>query len=247
MKIAAKYYVYAHRDGLGRIFYIGKGKGRRAYAITRRSQRWQRHSSKYGHSVEFVCADMPEPCAFALERIIIGIIGRGNLCNLTDGGEGTSGRVPTTEQKMKCSKSNKGKKPAKHAIQKAVEKTRKMVGTTCGLVFESITAAAKFAAIDGNVNAAKSSISSCCRGHRISQCYGYEFRYMKNGVLLDSGFREKKVGRAVANDAGNSFETILSAEKWLRENGHPKALASNISQSCILEKRNAYGFKWRYL
>lgn len=242
-----KHYVYIHKDGLGRTFYVGKGTGKRAYQKRNRSIRWVRHSNKYGFSVHIVKDNMEECCAFVFEKILINVIGRENLCNLTDGGEGTSGRIPSMEHRMKCSASNKGKPPARHAIQAAVEKTQKKVGTKCGLVFESITDAARFVAIDGNIKAAKSSISACCRGRRVHQCYGYEFRYIVNGKLIDSGFRIKKVGRPVRNNAGMSFEAIVDAQEWLRSNGHPKALASNISQSCLKQNRNAYGYKWEYI
>lgn len=242
-----EYYVYLHRDGTGRIFYVGKGKGNRANAKARRSKRWQRHAAKYGLSIEFVCQNMSEVCAHTFEKIIIACIGRKNLCNLTDGGEGASGRVVSKQQREKCSASNRGRPPARHAIDMAIQKTRKAVGTKCGLIFDSITDAARFVAIDGNIKAAKSSISGCCRGKRVKQCYGYEFRYLINGQLAESGFEPKKVGRRVANDIGIEFETILAAENWLKSIGHERALASNISQSCILEKRRAYGYKWRYL
>ena len=246
MEKKKEYYVYLHRDGLGRVFYVGKGKGKRAKTKNGRSVRWRRHVEKYQFSIEFVSQEMTEACAHTLERITIARFGRINLCNMTDGGEGTSGHIPSKQHRMKCSASNKGKQPARHTIEMALKKTKKKVGTRCGLVFESITDAARFVAIDGNIKSAKSSISACCRGRRVGQCYGYEFRYMQDGKLLDSGFEPKKIGKPVKNDIGMFFETILEAERWLKETGHTKAIASNISQSCLKQRRRAYGYKWNY-
>jgi hypothetical protein len=246
MEMDRSYYVYAHVDSTGRVFYVGKGKGKRAKSKTGRSVAWKENVAKHGRTIRFVRKDMPEVCALSLERAIIHAIGKENLLNMTTGGQGVSGRVPSEEQREKCRMSNKGRPPASHTIEAAIKKTRKMVGTKCGLVFDSITDAAKFVAIDGNVKAAKASISACCRGYRISQCYGYEFRYVVDGELVDSGFSKKIVSIPVKNDAGMFFDGAHMAEKWLRKNGHPKALASNITQSCKIKKRRAYGYKWEY-
>jgi hypothetical protein len=59
--------------------------------------------------VEIVKDGMKEPCALTLERIAISKIGRDNLVNLTDGGEGATGYYPSPEVKAKMSAAKKGK------------------------------------------------------------------------------------------------------------------------------------------
>ena len=240
------YYVYAHKTLSGDVFYIGKGKGRRAHLMVGRSEHWKRHVTKHGLSIVIVKQDMPEPCAFSLERVLIAKIGMKNLCNQTAGGEGTSGRIPSQEQRERCRMKNKGKRPSQSTIDAARKKARKPVGTVCGLRFQSITDAAKFIAGDGDFMAAKVSISACCRGRKVSQAYGYEFRFIVNGNLLESGFSKKERGKPVKNSQGMTFPNGARAVEWLRGNGFSKAISGNITQCCKGNVMSAYGYSWEY-
>lgn len=106
----ANFYVYEYRHPVsGLPIYIGKGRG----------DRWIMH--KYGSSnihldriiKKYGAANVPrrqliigltEEQAFAIERVLITVIGRGNagsLVNITDGGEGSSGRIATIESREK--------------------------------------------------------------------------------------------------------------------------------------------------
>lgn len=86
-----RFYVYAHRrESDGRIFYVGKGTGRRAFNFTHRSVLWKRCYAKHGCKVEIIFNDLPEVCAFSIEKAMIASIGRSRLANLSDGGEGVS-------------------------------------------------------------------------------------------------------------------------------------------------------------
>jgi len=91
------FYVYVHRKATtGEVFYVGKGKGRRAYITSARSDWWHRTVKKHGHVVEIVAYGLQEWYAFELEVELIALYGRrdrgdGVLLNVTDGGEGASG------------------------------------------------------------------------------------------------------------------------------------------------------------
>jgi len=170
------YCVYAHRKAsTGEVFYIGKGGPQRAASKVGRSTRWHRTVAKHGLQIEIIKSDMPEPCAFTLEKALIHSIGRDRLCNLTDGGEGTSGRVASEAQRRKCSASNKGTKPAAHSIELARVKNSKPITTECGLAFPSATAAAKFVR-SKNWRAAKSAICGSANG-RLGKRYGYNWKW----------------------------------------------------------------------
>ena len=95
------FYVYAHYTPTGRLFYIGKGSKKRAYSFYKRGSHWDNVVAKYGTpTVEILAKFECEQDAFNKEVSLIaqyrseGI----ELCNKTDGGEGTAGYRFTAEQ-----------------------------------------------------------------------------------------------------------------------------------------------------
>lgn len=101
-------YVYLHRKkSNGEIFYIGKGRNKRAWKKTQRSDWWKRIEAKHGRTVEIVCRNLTDEQAFELEKDLIDWIGLENLCNLREGGDG--GYALSNELKQLLSKANKGK------------------------------------------------------------------------------------------------------------------------------------------
>ncbi len=97
-----KYYVYAHRkETNGEIFYVGKGSGKRAYKKDR-SDWWKNIVNKHGRKVEILSDNLTEEDAFELEKFVISEM-KGKLCNMTEGGEGSSGFKHSQESKDKLS------------------------------------------------------------------------------------------------------------------------------------------------
>lgn len=103
------YYVYVHLDMDGRIFYVGKGKDRRAWSKCGRNKDWIDVASN-GYTVNVVKDGMPECCAMIYEMALIHSIGVGNLTNRSTGGEGSSGAVRSDESKRRYSLSKMGNK-----------------------------------------------------------------------------------------------------------------------------------------
>ena len=118
------FYVYEHiRNDTKEVFYVGKGKGNRSSnkSIHHRSKYWQRIVSKAnGFSIRYVAVDIEEELAFFVEIERISQLKENgvSLCNLTDGGEGTSGLVFTEEHKNKIGDAHRGKTMSEEARAK---------------------------------------------------------------------------------------------------------------------------------
>lgn len=111
------FYTYAHFKPDNTIFYIGKGKGNRAYQIQNRNTYWKKIIEKYGkHRVEILAHWDTENEAYSHEKLLIACftdLGY-KLANLNKGGVGVmSGLHHSNETKLKISKALSGKERTK--------------------------------------------------------------------------------------------------------------------------------------
>ena len=129
-----KHYVYVHkRADDGRVFYVGKGTKRRSMRIFERahdhqgrSDWWKRVVAKHGFNVEIVAMFQTDELAQSYEQHLISEYGRHNLVNLTDGGDGCAGLVPSADTRRKLSVA--ASRPRSEAFKASIRAARKNGG-----------------------------------------------------------------------------------------------------------------------
>lgn len=189
---STKFYCYAHRTAdTGHIFYIGKGFGNRSHLATNRSRYWHNKANKHGFTVEIITTGLTERQAFDMEREFIEFYGRDKLVNLTDGGEGCSGRKASEKEKQRLKTNNPMHNPEiakKISIAKTGVKrenisgslhfrSKKILCTETGVVFETITKAEEWLRKNGYEKASNTNIVKQLKGNR-KIAYGYHWEYV---------------------------------------------------------------------
>jgi len=208
-----RFYVYfyirckdSHLGKKGTVYYCGKGQLERA---------WKPHGKipvpKDLSNIVIISYDLSEVGAFGIERRYIKWYGRkdidtGILLNLTDGGEGSSGRNWTEEQRKANSGENHpgygkkqsdetrkkksiaktGTKQSEEHIMKGSEAKRKKIPIRCietGEVFNGPYYVAEWLNHQGtlkptsNLKSVAGLIDKCCKGIKKS-AYGYTWEYV---------------------------------------------------------------------
>lgn len=115
------FYVYLHRRVDNKtIFYIGKGKDRRAWRKTGRNAHWTNIANKTDFTIEILEQNLSEEDAFSVECELIDFFHNMGcpLVNKTGGGEGSSGFKHSTETKQLIRLTHLGKPKSPEAIEK---------------------------------------------------------------------------------------------------------------------------------
>lgn len=125
------YYIYVYFDPTREYeaFYVGKGTGVRSHRHLTRTdnhpftRRLQKMAKQGVIPIIERYEDLAEEAALSLEVALIAEIGRkdlgtGPLLNLTDGGEGTSGRIHTDATKKKIGEKSKERTHSPEIIKK---------------------------------------------------------------------------------------------------------------------------------
>jgi hypothetical protein len=128
MATSGNFYVYEHwRLDRDECFYVGKGKGGRAYKMRDRNrfhtaivQKVQRDG--FAIEVKIVSFGLTEEAAFALEkeRVTFWREAGADLANATNGGEGVSGLKMSAEARLKMRNAKLGTKQAPETVQKRI-------------------------------------------------------------------------------------------------------------------------------
>lgn len=223
------FYVYLHKKSTtGEIFYVGKGRGARAYDKKMRNRHWHFIVAKHGFVVEFVEVGLQEWAAFEIESQFIALYGRmdlnnGKLVNYTDGGDGSSGFVMPNETKIKISKTLTGRKMSASAIKKLSERQ-------IGVEKSAET---------------KNRISISLSGRKMDEDVKTKIRITSKKNAKRSSSHYKAVGVHCIT-TGESYGSVADAAKWLVSIGHKKACHTNILHVCNGRHSNCYGYSWKY-
>lgn len=238
-----KFYVYTHRrasDGV--IFYVGKGQTNRAYRKDGRNQHWRNIVAKYGYTIVIEKANLSDGEAATYEIELIASIGRENLCNKTDGGDGMSGYIHTDEGKRKISEAHKGK-------PRPVESVEKMRAAKRGKKLSEETKRKMSEARKGRKHSdeaiAKMRQKALIRHPDTIAKQVAANTGQKRSAVARANMANSQKGIAVECSNGMRFEKITHAAEWLRKNGHPKASVQSITKAASASHRIAYGLSWR--
>lgn len=225
------FYVYLHRRVLDNsVFYVGKGKDKRAWSKQGRSEYWKRIVNKHGYIVHIVQSNLPNKIALEYEIEMIRHYGRQNLCNMTDGGEGIAN--PSLETRRKLSIAHLGKPKTPEAIQKTrLAHIGKIVGKETR---------EKIAAIQlgrPRTEYTKNKISTSMLGLPKTLETRQKMKLAQNKV---------KATPLICSN-GMHFSSQLDAVNWLAINGFPNASQGNIGMCANGKRKIAYGLTWRKL
>ena len=123
------FYIYEHwRPDTNVCFYVGKGKDSRAWKMTSRNK-WHKSivskllSLGFTVDVRIIQKDLTEEEAHHAEIKRIAFYGLENLCNISTGGEGSSGVSKTPEQLEKLKNSLKQVFQKRPEIREKISKT----------------------------------------------------------------------------------------------------------------------------
>jgi hypothetical protein len=251
---------------------VGKGRDDRAFSKSGRNRYWNNIVNKYGYSVEIVADGLQEWYAFELECELITLYGRINLCNLTDGGDGTSGRIVGENEKRLKREALKGKPLMMETRQKISisakgrvlsESTKQKLSIAGKGRIMSIETRQKMSANNAMKNnpEARMKVSAAKKGKPNPKIAGdlnhmkkpeYRHTFAERLKLMDKVWLQGKNNpsarrvKCVQNDL--VFETMLDAAHWLVKNGKTTSLrsGSNICSVCTGKLKSAYGFTWVY-
>lgn len=134
------YYVYLHRRLTdNKVFYVGKGCGRRAWNFNNRNRYWHNVKEKHGVVVDFVATNLDEKSALQLEmQTIKSLRELGEpLTNLSSGGESP---IFQEESRKRMSESRKGRKVRPETLAKIISfhTGRKRSEETCRRISEAL-------------------------------------------------------------------------------------------------------------
>jgi hypothetical protein len=235
------YYTYAYLREDRTPYYIGKGKGNRAYIRRKTDIKPPKDKSR----IIILKQNLTEQDAFKHEVYMIAVFGRkdlgtGILHNKTNGGEGPSGAVRNDETRKKVSEAKKGSPLSKETREKMSEARKGNKNAMFGRNHSEETKRKMSEANKGKTlsEETKRKMSEANKGEK-HNFYGKSFSEehrrklseANTGKILSKEIREKMSISKTGNNNPNSYWWKLTFENkneilicglgsWAKENGY---------------------------
>lgn len=220
------FYVYRHiRNDTGQVFYVGKGRGNRAWSKGGRNFLWQEIAKESGYKIEFVKFNISEDEAFGLEKSTILDIGIENLCNLSIGGGGSSGYKLTEKQREKQRNALIGRKVSEETKRKISASNKGRIASKEKKIRLSLSHIGKIRSAESKIKQSQSMLDRVSR--KKNEMYGDMMKPVKcsNGI---------------------TFPSLADACSWVKSWSAESRPKASISRCALGQAKTAYGFGWSY-
>jgi hypothetical protein len=247
------FYTYTHaRNDDGTIFYVGKGKGRRAFQKSDRGQRWNQIVSEHGYTVKIVQRFEIEDAAFDHERELIYSLRKSGhrLINITEGGEGASGHKHPEYVRQKR-RATILSEPVRRKILEALPRgadhhaSVKVICIETAMAFDSAMDALRWVRSTGRKASSAGTIVKACKG-QFQKIYGYHWKFAIGSFEKPVYVNRRFIRPVICLDTGRRFASITDAQSWLISEGHAKAATTALSRACSGVWKQCYGYRWKY-
>lgn len=213
------FYTYAHYRATAPErgpFYIGKGKGRRAWKTsgTGRNLYWQRVVKKHGLLVEIIAVWPTEQEALDHEVFLIECFRdmRTGLVNMTDGGEGLSNPSPEVLHKIRTRTLEQWSDPAQRAVMIAARSTVEALAKKSASLKRAFSMPGSSERRSASLKAAKSTPES--RERRLLVSQNPEYRAKMSAILTVARARPEVKAK---HDAANAAKKAAAAARQASE------------------------------
>lgn len=226
-------YVYRHiRLDTNQVFYIGIGSSpyyKRAKSKLDRNDFWKRIVNKTDYKIEILFDELTKEEAIEKEIEFIALYGRSNLgkgtlCNLINGGEGTNTLVLSDASRKKMSKSQMGNK--KYLLRTTPQEE---INNKIGLANKGKTRTQEF----------KQKISNYFKEHG-HPCAGTKFSQERKDKIRAS----KQKFEVVQKDLEGNIVKIWESTKSVKQGGFYQA---SVWKCCHKLQQKHKGFNWEFL
>jgi hypothetical protein len=241
-------------------FYIGKGKKTEKYnRINYHLNYWSHNKNKKLvnkikklngiFNIEIIFESSNEQECLDLETKIISNIGKENLCNLTDGGEGTSGFNHSNESKQKISIWRKGKLLSKETCRKITQNKKGNAYKLKNIPEGKIEELYETKSINDISNILNISFPTIQKYLLKKDLYiPYKNKKVKDSTKNKmSNIMKNKFNKPILQfDIQNNFVKEYSSLTEACEILNKKNRQGDLTSCCKGKQKTAFGFIWKY-